>query len=101
MITGIIYTMLPIDVVNHILGYMDSTVITQFDPKTHQEYYKINYSSELFWKISANLLMKYYYPTTMYTIKNRTFYYHGCQHYENQLRQQNVLTKLKRKESYR
>jgi hypothetical protein len=93
----VIYTMLPIDVVNHILSYMDSTVITQFDPKTHQEYFKINYSSGLCWKISANLLMKYAYPTTMYTIKNRTLYYHGCQYYENQLREQNVPIKLKRK----
>ena len=93
--------MLPIDVVNHILNYMDSTVVIQFDPKTHQEYYKINYSSDLFWKISANLLMKYSYPTTMYSIKTRTFYYHGCQYYENQLREQNAPIKLKRKDPSR
>ena len=88
--------MFPIEIVNKILVYVseinNNIIITQYNPLTHKEYYKINYNADILWKIKSTLIMKRYYPVypiyTSYFI-NMNFielYKHGIPHYENKLR---------------
>lgn len=86
--------MLPIEIINKILIYIselnNDMMITQYDPKTNKEYYKINFNTDL-WKIKATLIMKRIYP--IYNsddyLKTKGFievYKLGKLHYDNELR---------------
>jgi hypothetical protein len=84
--------MLPVDIVNKILVYVgelnNSVIITQYNPITHKESYKINFHSDLLWRIRSTLVMKRHYPirNPANLSNNRELYQYGIPHYENQLR---------------
>ena len=89
--------MLPIDVINKIMGYAsdlnNDIMITQYDCTTHKEYYKINFNSKLLYRIMANLTMKRLYPVG--TINNHIeLYMCGSEHYKNQHEQQQLSRKV-------
>lgn len=48
--------------------------------------YKINFDSELIWKIKANLIMKQKYPVYSSILHHKSLYKHGRLHYENYLK---------------
>jgi hypothetical protein len=85
--------MIPIEVVNIILDYIgdlnNNIIKTQFKLLTNEEYYKINFNSDLLWKIKSVLVMKQKYPICdfFYNKNNITLYKNGVEHYEKQLRQ--------------
>lgn len=88
--------MFPIEIINKILVYVselnNNIIITQYNPITYKEYYKINYDADILWKIKSILLMKRFYP--VYPIYKGRFinmnyielYKYGILHYENKLR---------------
>ena len=85
--------MLPIEIVNIIMGYVsdlnNDVMITQYHCITHKEYYKINFNSELLYRIMANLTMKRLYPSSStYILNHIELYTYGSKHYENQHIQQ-------------
>jgi hypothetical protein len=90
--------MIPIDIVNKILVYVgelnNSIIITQYNPITNKEYYKINFHSDLFWRIKSTLIMKRHYPIHISDFHNRDnieLYKYGIPHYENQLRSKQII----------
>ena len=85
--------MLPIEIVNIILVYIselnNNTIITQYNPYTNKEYYKINFYSDLLWNIKSTLMMKRFYPIYSCNFSNKAtveLYKSGKAHYEKQLR---------------
>jgi hypothetical protein len=85
--------MLPIEIVNIILGYVsdlnNDLIITQYHLQTNKEYYKINFHSDLLWNIKSTLLMKHYYRLSDFSNNkgNVELDKFGKIHYENQLRE--------------
>lgn len=85
--------MLPIEIVNIILVYVgelnNNTIITQYNPLTNKEFYKINFSSDLLWNIKSTLTMKRFYPIYSCDFTNKCnieLYKFGKAHYEKELR---------------
>ena len=82
--------MIPIEIVNKILIYTgelnNNIIITQYNPFTNKEYYKINFHSNSLWKINAVLTMKQLYPIRGYNFfskkANMELYHSGIEHYE-------------------
>ena len=58
--------MIPIEIINKILLYVgelnNNMIITQYHLVSNKEYYKINFYSDLIWKIKATIRMKKIYP---------------------------------------
>jgi hypothetical protein len=86
-------TMLPIEIVNKIFVIIceinNGVIITQYNPITNKKYYKINFNSDLLWKIHAVLRMKQLYPLLNSDFTNKgniELYKFGTEHYEKQLR---------------
>ncbi len=86
-------TMLPIEIINKILVTIcelnNGVIITQFNPTTNKKYYKINFNSDLLWRIHAVLRMKQLYPLLNSDFTNKgniKLYKWGTEHYERQLR---------------
>jgi hypothetical protein len=87
----------PIEIVNKIMIYVaeinNSMMITQFN--TNREYYKINFHSDLLWKVKANMMMKRIYPIYHFfkpgdlEKEGIEIYKFGMIHYENKLRTEN------------
>lgn len=48
--------------------------------------YKINFDSDLIWKIKTNLIMKQKYPVYSNIMHHKSLYKHGSLHYENYLK---------------
>ena len=88
---------IPNDIINIILVYVselnNNIIITQYHPITNKEYYKINFNSNLLWKIKSTLTMKQFYPiyNNNFSKGNLELYKFGIPHYEIQLR----LNKIK------
>jgi len=87
--------MFPIEIINKILIYVselnNDMIITQYNPKTNKKYYKINFTTDLLWRIKATLIMKRIYPiynADDYLEKKEFIKVHqlGTLHYENELR---------------
>ena len=85
--------MFPIEIVNKILVYVseinNDVIITQYHIITNKEYYKINFNSDLLWKIKTNLIMKRIYPIYSYDffkMSSYELYQSVMSHYEKQLR---------------
>jgi hypothetical protein len=84
--------MLPIEIINKILVYKselnNETIITQYNTITNKEYYKINFNSDLLYKIKTIFIMKRIYPIYTYNFNNQMIllYKSGMEHYEEQLR---------------
>ena len=83
--------MIPIEIINKILLYVgelnNNMIITQYHLVSNKEYYKINFYSDLIWKIKATIRMKKIYP--IYNadnyLKTKGFievYKFGTQHYK-------------------
>jgi hypothetical protein len=86
---------IPIEIVNIILDYVgdlnNAIVITQYHLITNKEYYKINFNSEMLWKLKATLIMKRQYPScfndnTCFTKEYIALYKFGVPHYVKQLK---------------
>ena len=83
---------IPIDVINKILIYVgelnNNMVITQYNPITNKEYYKITHCSDLFWNIKAVITTKRIYPywSGPFEKKDRNLYCWAIPHYEKLLR---------------
>ena len=86
--------MIPIEIINKILLYVgelnNNMIITQYHLVSNKEYYKINFYSDLIWKIKATIRMKKFYP--IYNaddyLKKKGFielYKFGTQRYKKQL----------------
>ena len=91
--------MIPVEIINIILVYIgelnNNIIITQYNPITNKEYYKINFYSDLLWKIKSTLIMKSIYPiymnSTYYMDYNYlVLYKFGIPYYENELRQNRI-----------
>ena len=89
--------MIPIDIINKILVYVseinNDMIITQYDPYTNKVYYKINFYSDLLWKIKSNLMMKKIYPIYSCDFNNKytkELYKNGIEHYERLLRNMKI-----------
>ena len=83
--------MIPIEIVNKILVYVselnNDIMITQYHLITNKEYYKINFNSDLLWKLKATLIMKKIYPIRSGNFSNsKELYKFGIAHYEKQER---------------
>ena len=85
--------MLSIEIVNKILVNIcelnNGVIITQYHPTTNTKYYKINFNSELLWRIHAVLRMKQLYPLLNSDFTNKgniDLYKFGTEHYERKLR---------------
>jgi len=88
--------MLPMEIVNKILEYVselnNNIIITQYHPLTNKEYYRINFNSDLLWRIKSTLVMRRLYPvyTGYYANFNNKdtirLYQFGIPHYEKELR---------------
>jgi hypothetical protein len=85
--------MLPIEMINKIFVTIcelnNGVIITQFHPTTNTKYYKINFNSELLWRIHAVLRMKQLYPLLNSDFTNKgniELYKWGAEHYERQIR---------------
>ena len=66
-------------------------IIIQYDSITNKEYYKINFNTNLLWRIKSTLISKQIYPVynADYYLKTKQFiefYQHCILYYENQLR---------------
>lgn len=83
--------MLPIEIVNKILVYVGelnhSLMITQYEPSTNKEYYKINLASDFLWQIKASVIMKRLYPCNFDNKRNYELYKHGIPHYRERLKE--------------
>lgn len=89
---------LPIEIINEILTYLfdqNNLIVTfLFHPITSNLQFKINFSSDLLWKIKAVQVMKKIYPlhypkfpiSNECIIKHKELIYHGLKHYECCLR---------------
>lgn len=85
---------IPIEIVNIILDYVgdlnNAIVITQYHLITNKEYYKINFNSEILWKLKATLIMKRQYPACFtdsgFTKEHIALYKFGVPHYVKQLK---------------
>ena len=93
--------MFPIEIINKILGYVcelnNNIIMTQYDIITNKEYYKINFNSDLLWKIRTNVIMKRIYPIyscDFYNKGNIELYRYGMSYYEKQLRLNNKVCEL-------
>jgi len=88
--------MIPIEIVNKILVYLGelnkNIIITQYDIITNKEYYKIDFNSDLLWKIKTTLIMKRIYPIYSGNFNNGNIelYKFGMLHYEKQLRKNKI-----------
>jgi hypothetical protein len=85
--------MIPIEIVNKIFVYIcelnNNVIITQYHVINNKEYYKINFNSNLLYKIKAVLVMKQLYPILNSDFSNKgniQLYKFGTEHYEKQLR---------------
>jgi len=85
--------MLPIEMINKIFVTIcevnNNVIITQYHPTTNKKYYKINFNSDLLWKIKAVLVMKQLYPLLNSDFTNKgniDLYKWGAEHYERKLR---------------
>jgi hypothetical protein len=85
--------MFPIEIVNKILIYVgelnNDVIITQYTMTTNKEYYKINFNSNLLWRIKSVFIVKRLYPVysgDFFKRKTIELYKSGVLHYENQLR---------------
>ena len=85
--------MLPIEIVNKLLVTIcelnNGVIITQFHPTTNTKYYKINFGSDLLWRIHGVLRMKQLYPLLNSDFTNKCnieLYKWGAEHYEKQFR---------------
>lgn len=85
--------MIPIEIVNKILVYIgelnNDIIITQYDSITNKEYYKINFNTDLIWRIKSNLVMKQRYPiysSNFVKKENIKLYKYGIPHYEKLLK---------------
>ena len=85
--------MLPIEIVNKIFVTIcelnNGVIITQISPTTNTKYYKINFGSDLLWRIHAVLRMKQLYPLLNSDFTNKgniDLYKWGAEHYEKQFR---------------
>jgi hypothetical protein len=90
--------MLPIDIINKILFYVseinNNIIITQYHPVTNKECYKIDFNSDLLWRIKSTLIMKRIYPLRDGNFCNKCnieLYKFGIPHYEMQLRKKKNL----------
>lgn len=83
--------MIPIEIINKILVYVselnNSIIITQYYSISNKKYYKINFNSDLLWKIQSALKMKQIYPIyNSFTSKSSIeLYKFGIPHYEKEL----------------
>jgi hypothetical protein len=57
-----VFSSIPIEIINNILSYDQALVILQFHPKTYVELYKINLKSPSIWHIEFAISMKQLYP---------------------------------------
>ena len=85
--------MLSIEIINKILVYIselnNDIIITQYNPITNKEYYKINYNSGFLWKIKSTIIMRRIYPILngdFFNKGNIELYKCGILHYEKLLR---------------
>lgn len=90
--------MLPIEIVNIILVYIselnNSTMITQYNPYTNKEYYKINFNSDLLWNIKSTLVMKRFYRIHSFDFSNNgniELYKSGKAHYKKKLQEKAII----------
>ena len=90
--------MLPIEVVNKILVYVgelnNDMIITQYRLLTNEEYYKINFNSDLLWKIKSTIVMKRIYPIPSCDFSNKgnmELYTYFIPYYEQKLRQNIII----------
>ena len=83
--------MVPMEIVNAILVYVgelnNDIIITQYNMITNKECYKINFYSDLLWKIKAIYIMKRVYPIYSSNFNKGAIelYKSGVLHYEQQL----------------
>lgn len=84
--------MFPIEIVNKILVYIgelnNDIIITQYDLLTKKEYYKINFYTDLLWKIKSSLIMKQIYPIYSCNFSNKSnieLYRNGILHYKKKI----------------
>jgi hypothetical protein len=91
--------MIPTEIINIILVYIgelnNNMIITQYNPITNKEYYKINFYSDLLWKIKSTLVIKRIYPIYIDGIcymdnSYIELYKFAIPHYENELRQNRI-----------
>jgi hypothetical protein len=97
--------MFPIEIVNKILCYVsemnNDMIIRQYHMITNKEYYKINFYTDLLWRIKSNLVMKRLYPVypdyyANFNNKDTIELYKWCTlHYEHQLRENTISPNLK------
>lgn len=85
--------MLPIEIINKIFVTIcelnNNVIITQYHVITNKKYYKINFNSDLLWRIHAVLRMKQLYPLLNSDFTNKgniDLYKWGTEHYERKLR---------------
>jgi hypothetical protein len=85
--------MLPIEMINKIFVTIcelnNNVIITQYHVITNKKYYKINFNSDLLWRIHAVLRMKQLYPLLNSDFTNKgniDLYKWGAEHYERKLR---------------
>lgn len=85
--------MLPIEIVNKILVYLgelnNDIIIRQYHENTNRDMCKINFYSDLLWKIKSTLVMKRLYPILSGDFSNKSYielYKNGIPHYEKLLR---------------
>ena len=88
--------MIPIDIVNKILDYVSDLnqdlLITQYNPLTNIEYYKINFNHNFLWKLNGVISMKLYYPIRQQFANNKNnyeMYKCGVQYYEKKTKENN------------
>jgi len=88
--------MIPIEIVNKILLYVgelnNNVVITQYHITSRKEYYKINFDSNLLWRIKANIRMKQLYPIYNGAFNKKEsieLYRFGVLHYQKELQLMN------------
>lgn len=86
---------IPTEIINIILVYIselnNDIIITQYHPISNKVYYKINFCSDLLWRMKATLRMKRIYPIYDSDItdkKNIELYKHGIHYYEEQIRKE-------------
>jgi hypothetical protein len=87
--------MFPVEIINKILVYVgelnNNIIITQYHICSNKEYHKINFHSNLLWRIKSTLRMKQVYPIYPnynggFTNKsNIKLYQSGITHYQKEL----------------
>ena len=92
--------MIPTEIINIILIYIselnNSIIITQYHPISNKVYYKINFNSDLLWKINSTILMKRIYPVYLNKKDSNEknyieLYKYGIPYYEKLLRENNYI----------